>query len=267
MQNREAMKPIVELQNVTAGYGDEVILKKVNLTIREQDFIGVIGPNGGGKTTLVKVILGLIGVVSGKVVHHFEDTNEKGRHAIGYLPQINRTDRRFPIAVLDVVLSGLAGSGKLFNRFSKKDVQKARGLLRQMGISHLEQKNVGELSGGQMQRVFLCRAIISEPKLLILDEPNTFVDNKFESDLYNILKELNKKMAIMIISHDVGTITYYVKTIACVNRELHYHESNVISEQQLAAYNCPIQIIAHGNVPHTVLHQHEHSQEEMNERK
>lgn len=251
------MKPIVELKNVTAGYGDEVILKNVNLTIREQDFIGVIGPNGGGKTTLVKVILGLIGTMHGKVVHHANDNAEKSRHAIGYLPQVNRTDRRFPITVLDVVLSGLAGPKKLFNRFSKKDVQKARNLLQKTGISHLALKNIGDLSGGQIQRVFLCRAIISDPGLLILDEPNTFVDNKFESDLYNILKELNKRMAIMIISHDVGTITYYVKTIACVNRELHYHESNVISEQQLAAYNCPIQIITHGEVPHTVLHQHE----------
>lgn len=258
------MKPIIELKNVTAGYGDEVILKNVNLTIREQDFIGVIGPNGGGKTTLVKVILGLIGTMSGEVVLHAGHNAERGRHAIGYLPQINRTDRKFPISVLDVVLSGLAGTRKLFTRFSKNDVLKAKDFLHKMDIGHLERKNIGDLSGGQMQRVFLCRAIIAEPKLLILDEPNTFVDNKFESDLYNILRELNNRMAIMIISHDVGTITYYVKTIACVNRELHYHESNVISEQQLAAYNCPIQIIAHGEIPHTVLHQHIHSKDELN---
>lgn len=127
-----------------------------------------------------------------------------------------------------------------------------------MGIEHLFRKPVGELSGGQMQRVFLCRAIITSPKLLILDEPNTFVDNQFEADLYETLKILNERMAIMIVSHDVGTISYYVKTIACVNKYLHYHPSNIITEQQLVAYGCPIQIITHGDIPHTVLKKHNH---------
>ena len=107
-----------------------------------------------------------------------------------------------------------------------------------------------------MQRVFLCRALISHPRLLILDEPNTFVDNKFEKELYELLQELNKEMAIIMVSHDLGTITTHVKTIACVNRQLHYHPSNLITTDQLAAYDCPIQIIAHGPVPHTVLHKH-----------
>lgn len=251
------MAPIIELKNITAGYGDEVILSDVNLTINTKDFVGIIGPNGGGKTTLVKVILGLLKPMHGQVLIH----NPKGKstgNSIGYLPQINRTDRKFPITVRDVVLSGLAGERNIFKKFSKQEIARAHDLLNQMGISHLAGKNIGDLSGGQMQRVFLCRSIISNPALLILDEPNTFVDNKFESDLYKTLKELNEKMAIMIISHDVGTITYYVKTIACVNRKLHYHESNKITEKQLAAYNCPIQIIAHGDVPHTILHQHNH---------
>jgi zinc transport system ATP-binding protein len=250
------MDTIVELTNVNAGYDDEIILKNVNLSIRMNDFIGVIGPNGGGKTTLVKVIMGLLKPMSGKVTvlkNGFEN-----RRIIGYLPQISKTDNKFPIAVKDVVLSGLAKSGKLINRYSKEDYLKVGKLLDRMGISHLSQKNIGELSGGQLQRVFLCRAIIAKPRLLILDEPNTYVDNKFESDLYKILGELNKDMAIMIVSHDVGTITYYVKSIACVNRTLHYHDSNIISEEQLAAYNCPIQIIAHGQIPHTVLKAHNH---------
>lgn len=251
-----AMEKIIELSDVNAGYGDEVILKDVNFAIRNQDFIGVIGPNGGGKTTLVKVILGLLKPLSGKVT--LFENEDPTRRNIGYLPQLNKTDQKFPISVLDVVLSGLADSVKLFKRFTKDEISKARGLLHQMGIDNLAKKNIGELSGGQMQRVFLCRAIISDPMLLILDEPNTFVDNKFESDLYEILKELNSRIAILMVSHDVGTITYYVKTIACVNRELHYHQSNEISQEQLAAYNCPIQIIAHGDIPHTVLHQHKH---------
>jgi zinc transport system ATP-binding protein len=127
-----------------------------------------------------------------------------------------------------------------------------------MGVAHLRDKSIGQLSGGQMQRVFLGRAIISEPRLLILDEPNTFVDNKFEHDLYELLHQLNHKMAILMVSHDVGTITTHVKTIACVNRNLHYHKSNIITQSQLTAYNCPIQLITHGDVPHTVLGEHHH---------
>jgi len=251
------MGKIIELKDIVAGYGDEVILKDVNFSVAEEDFIGVIGPNGGGKTTLVKVMLGLLKPMSGKVIVH-QNGDASNRRMIGYLPQINRTDQKFPISVLDVVLSGLADSVKLFKRFSKQEISKAKTLLHQMGIDSLAKKNIGDLSGGQMQRVFLCRAIISDPKLLILDEPNTFVDNKFESDLYATLKALNERMAIIMVSHDVGTITYYIKTIACVNRELHYHQSNEISQEQLTAYNCPIQIIAHGDIPHTVLHQHNH---------
>ena len=252
------MTPIIELKSVSAGYEGEIILKNVNLTINENDFIGVIGPNGGGKTTLVRVIIGLLKPQSGELIFHHQNIGSNARKSIGYLPQINKTDNKFPISVIDVVLSGLADRNNIFRRFNKPEISKAHQILENMGIDHLAKKNIGELSGGQMQRVFLARAIISEPKLLILDEPNTFVDNKFESDLYKTLKDLNKKMAIMMVSHDVGTIAYYVKTIACVNREVHYHPSNDISQEQLNAYNCPIQIIAHGKIPHTILQEHNH---------
>jgi zinc transport system ATP-binding protein len=252
------MAVIIELKSVTAGYDSEVILNNTNLVINENDFIGVIGPNGGGKTTLVKVIIGLLKPFLGEVIYHQKSYGNGIGKLIGYLPQINKIDIKFPISVIDVVLSGLSGRNNVFRRFLKQEIAKAHQILENMGISQLSDKNIGELSGGQMQRVFLARAIISDPKLLILDEPNTFVDNKFESDLYKTLKELNRKMAIMMVSHDIGTITYYVKTIACVNREVHYHPSNNISQEQLAAYNCPIQIIAHGVIPHTILQEHIH---------
>jgi zinc transport system ATP-binding protein len=252
------METLVRLESVNAGYGNEVILKNANLTIVEQDFIGVVGPNGGGKSTLVKVIVGLLKPMSGRVIFH-EGHEEPGhRCTIGYLPQFTQFDKKFPISVLDVVLSGIADGRKPFKKFSKNEIGQAREIIEQMGISSIAKENIGELSGGQMQRVFLCRAIISKPRLLILDEPNTFVDNKFESDLYSTLKELNKKMAIVMVSHDIGTITSYVKTIACVSRELHYHKSNIITQEQLASYNCPIQVIAHGEVPHTILETHDH---------
>lgn len=251
------MQKIIELSNVTAGYDQEVALKDANLIINERDFIGVIGPNGGGKTTLVKLMVGLLKPMKGNVILHQQRSNGF-QSVIGYLPQVNRFDNRFPISVIDVVLSGLLSEKSAFSSFSRKDKDNAMTLLDKMGIADLYKKPIGELSGGQMQRVFLCRAIITSPRLLILDEPNTFVDNQFEADLYETLKELNKQMAIMIVSHDVGTISYYVKTIACVNKSLHYHPSNIISEQQLAAYGCPIQIITHGDIPHTVLKKHNH---------
>lgn len=248
-------KPIVSIRNISAGYSDEVVIRDVNMDIFPSDFIGVIGPNGGGKTTLVKVILGLIKPLKGEI--HWEKSDNTLH--VGYLPQTSQTDKSFPVSVIDVVLSGLMSKKHFLGSLKRSDTEKAKKVLRQMGMLSLAEKNVGELSGGQMQRVLLCRAIISEPGLLILDEPNTFVDNSFERDLYELLKELNKEMAILMVSHDVGTITSYVKTIACVNQNLHYHRSNVITQTQLDSYNCPIQLITHGNLPHTVLGEHNHT--------
>jgi zinc transport system ATP-binding protein len=240
------MKKLLELKGLSAGYDGNIVLEDVSLDVFTGDFIGIIGPNGGGKTTLIKTILGLIKPISGELILHISKTN------IGYLPQVNQIDKRFPISVIDVVRSGKANS-TLFSSFHKNtaEKEKAESLLAEMGISALSNKPIGELSGGQMQRVFLCRA------LLVLDEPSTYVDNNFEGELYLKLKELNEQMAILLISHDVGTISLFVKTIACVNRNLHHHPSNIISEEQLASYNCPLQIITHGNIPHTVLKLHD----------
>lgn len=249
------MSTIISMNNVAAMYGKEFALQDVNFEVQDNDFIGVIGPNGGGKTTLIRLMTGLLKPASGSIV--FPDT-ENATH-IGYLPQQSFIDNRFPISVLEIVLSGLMSLHKGFRRYSHADKELAKHILDKMGISHLAQRTVKQLSGGQLQRVLIGRALISSPRMLILDEPGTYVDNRFESDLYQLLLELNKSMAIIIVSHDVGTISYYVKTIACVNKTLHYHRSNIITEEQLADYNCPLQIITHGDVPHTVLQKHEHT--------
>ncbi len=250
------MKQLLEIKNLSAGYENQVVLENVSLDIFSNDFIGVIGPNGGGKTTLIKTVLGLVKPISGEINLHISKKN------IGYLPQVNQIDKRFPITVFDVVRSGKADTA-LFSSFhkNKQEKEKAESLLLEMGIPDLRNKSIGELSGGQMQRVFLCRALMNEPELLVLDEPSTYVDNNFEGELYLKLKELNDRMAILLISHDVGTISFFVKTIACVNRNLHHHPSNIISEEQLASYNCPLQIITHGNIPHTVLKLHDERHE------
>lgn len=248
------MEPILKIENLTVGYDKVPVLRNVNLEIFDKDFLGVIGPNGGGKTTLLKAILGLLKPEKGSIV--FRKDMKGRKKPIGYLPQVRHIDRKFPITVFDVVLSGsIMENGKKNKAEARNRVEK---LLHEMGVADIRNKAIGELSGGQMQRVFLCRALLSNPKLLILDEPDTFVDNRFEGELYEKLRLLNENIAIILVSHDVGTISSHVKTIACVNSNLHYHASNIISQEQLNDYNCPIQIISHGEIPHTILKHHHH---------
>ncbi len=246
------MEPLIKIKDLTVGYDKVPVLKKLNFEVFDKDFIGVIGPNGGGKTTLLKVILGLMKPFSGNIEFR-KDFNGKKR-PIGYLPQVKHIDKKFPITVFDVVRSGLLMKNEGRNGTPVKE--KVATILNEMGIYNIRDKAIGELSGGQMQRVFLCRALISNPKLLLLDEPDTFVDNRFEGEMYDKLRMLNEDIAIILVSHDVGTISAYVKTIACVNNELHYHPSNKITQEQLNDYNCPIQIISHGEIPHTILKHH-----------
>jgi len=249
------MESLVEIRNLSAGYGQNIVLHDVNLSIQQFDFVGVIGPNGGGKTTLLKALLGLLHPVSGEI-DFAESMTEGNSHRIGYLPQINNIDRKFPITVFDVVRSGLMSRKRLIGRFSSEENERANDLMTEMGISGIHNKAIGELSGGQIQRALLCRALVNNPKLLILDEPNTYVDNRFERELYEKLKVLNDKLAILLVSHDLGTISTYVKSYACVNGSLHYHSGNRVTPELLKSYECPIQIISHGDIPHTVLYNH-----------
>lgn len=247
-------KPLIELNNISAGYDTgKNVIKGINLKVYQNDFIGIIGPNGGGKSTLLKVILEILKPNKGTLAKNFDS---KENSAIGYLPQVNQIDHSFPISAIEVVLSGFIGRKKYFGSYTKADKERAKQLLIKSALEDKIHERIGNLSGGQRQRVFLCRALINNPKVLILDEPNTFVDKHFETELYNYLKELNNQMAILLVTHDIGTISSLVKTIACVNEELHYHHTNKISEEILKTYNCPIELITHGKVPHRVLDNH-----------
>lgn len=245
---------LVELHKVSVAYDGCEALHEADLTISTGDFLGVIGPNGGGKTTLVKAILGAV-PYSGEI-RFAPELTVNGERLIGYMPQLSNFDRAFPISVEEVVLSGLQGRRGFCRRYSRADRQKAHQLLCEVGIEAVAHHPIGAISGGQMQRALLCRAIIADPKLLILDEPTNFVDNQFERELYHTLRHLNERMAIVVISHDIGTITSVVKEIVCVNRTVHRHHSNRITAEQLANYNCPIQLLSHGAIPHTVLEHH-----------
>ena len=245
---------LIELHDVSVNYDGYGAIRGVNLSIDSTDFLGVIGPNGGGKTTLVKAILGMV-AYEGRI-DYAPELNSGNERLIGYMPQISEFDRAFPISVMEVVLSGLQGSKGLFGRYTKEDRMKALQLLAECDIEALADRPIGEISGGQMQRALLCRAVIADPKLLILDEPTNFVDNQFEQTLYRTLRRLNERMAIVMVSHDVGTISSVVKEIVCVNGHVHRHRANIISAEQLAAYDCPIRLLSHGHVPHTVLEHH-----------
>jgi len=247
------MEYLFEMHSLSASYDANFVLQDVNFRVVENDFIGVIGPNGGGKTTLLKIILGLLKPSKGSILFN---TDLIDSNCIGYLPQISTGDINYPVTVTDIVLSGLMIRKGIFSGMSSSDRRKARSVLDELGLTEVAGATLNELSGGQIQRVFLGRAIIGDPRLLLLDEPGNFVDTTFENNFYEKLKELNKRMAILMVSHDVGTISSHIKSFACINRTLHYHPSHEITNEQLLAYGCPIQLVTHGEVPHTVLKKH-----------
>ena len=248
------MNTLVSIRDLGVCYDNVVALEHVYLDIYDNDFIGVIGPNGGGKSSLVKAIMGVTSYTGN--IEYSSALYRGNKPHIGYLPQISSFDKAFPISVREVVMSGLQAEKGLFKRYTAADHKRAMELLEIAGIADIAERQISEVSGGQMQRALLCRAVILDPKLLILDEPTNFVDNKFENELYTLLHRLNERMAIVMVSHDLGTITSVVKSVVCVNRTVHRHDSNVITAEQLENYQCPIQIISHGHIPHTVLEHH-----------
>ena len=248
------MATLFTIQSVTAGYDNRVVLKDVTMDVDESHFIGIIGPNGGGKTTLLKVILGLVKPFSGRVDY---SPGNLRLNQIGYMPQVAQGDTLFPVTVEDVVLSGMMLNKGAAGRMGTADKKHAAEVMDELGLRPLASQALNELSGGQLQRVYLARAVTGSPRLLLLDEPATFVDNSFEADFYDKLRVLNNRMAIMMVSHDVGTISAWVKSFACVNGSLFYHPHSKITDEDLRMYGCPIQLVTHGDVPHVVLHKHE----------
>ncbi|MGK7873670.1 MAG: metal ABC transporter ATP-binding protein [Xenococcaceae cyanobacterium] len=250
----------IALDHVWAGYNQETVLEDINLVVNELDFIGLIGPNGGGKTTLLKVLLGLISPMRGKVKIMGQSV-AKGRRYIGYVPQVLEFDRDFPVRVEEVVRMGRLGKRRLLQRYNPKDDEVVAQVLEQVGMLDLRDRPIGELSGGQRQRVYIARALASEPGILLLDEPTASVDFRIRNSIYELLGELNHYMTIVIISHDLGVISSYVKTVGCLNRRLFYHGDKLITAQMLEqTYQCPIDLIAHG-VPHRVFREHDTQEE------
>jgi len=247
----------LELNNVHASIKGKLVLEDINLSLTENEFLGVIGPNGAGKTTLLKVLVGLIKPDSGTVLVAGKSI-EKSKREVGYVPQFNTFDNQYPISVYEVVRMGLLSGLGLLKFGDKKHSEKITKALTQVGLQDFLERNINELSGGEIQRVLIARALVNSPKLLLLDEPTASVDSFHGQNFYELLNELNKSITIVLVSHDIGAVSSYVKKIACLNKTLVFHDSKSISKEMLEkTYKCPIDLIAHG-VPHRVLDHHEH---------
>jgi zinc transport system ATP-binding protein len=250
-------KPVIETEDLWLMKNGEAVLEAVNLRVDEGDFYAIIGPNGGGKTTLLKVILGLIRPSKG-TVRVLGGPPEKNRHLLGYVPQMRTFDFDYPVSARGMVLSGLLGhKNGVMKRYDAADTGRADRALATMGISHLADRTIKNLSGGEQQRVMIARALVGDPRVLLLDEPTVFVDTPTETQFFDILEDLARSLTIVLVTHDIGVIVSHVTRVACLNRRLYTHDSAELTEDMIqGAYACPVDIIAHGQ-PHRVFRPHE----------
>jgi zinc transport system ATP-binding protein len=247
----------IEIENVWFSYERAVILTEVNLTLEQGEFLGIIGPNGGGKTTLLKLMLGILKPDRGRIRILGQEPHDAS-HRVGYVPQSTDFNRTFPISVMDVALMGRLTRSRIGRGYSQDDREKVREVLEKVGMWGHRQSPIGKLSGGQRQRVFIARALVTDPEILFLDEPTASIDQEFQTDLYDFLKEVNRDVTIAVITHDIGIVSSHMKSIACVNKHFIFHGGAQISQEMLdMAYQCPVDLIAHGGMPHRVLPTHE----------
>ena len=245
---------VIEVKNLGVRLEGTPVLTNVNLTVRAGDFLGIIGPNGGGKTTFLKVLAGLIRPDHGQVTV-LGHSPFQSRGTVGYVPQYANFDRSFPVSVGEVVLTGRLAHRR-GRRFSSEDRKIALQALEKVEMHGLRNRHISELSGGEQQRVLLARALAGTPEVLLLDEPTASVDSRFVASFYELLRELNREMTLILVSHDISAVSRYVKTVACLNHTLYYEHSREISSTIIEkAYQCPVDLIAHG-VPHRVLPPH-----------
>ena len=250
------MQPsVIELDHVWFSYQATPVLADVSFALPRGEFLGIIGPNGGGKTTLLKLMLGLLKPDRGRIRILGQEPSVASSK-VGYVPQDTDFNRGFPISVLDVALMGCLSRSRTGRGYSREDREKVEQILERVGMLEYRHRPIGKLSGGQRQRVFNARALATEPEILFLDEPTASVDRDFRTDLYDMLRELNKEVTIVVITHDIGVVSRYMRSIACVNKHFIFHEGGQITQEMIdTAYECPVDLIAHG-LPHRVLPTH-----------
>lgn len=256
--------PVVRLEDVWVTYGDNVVLKSVSLEIEQEELMGLIGPNGSGKTTLIRVILGLVTPSRGKVEVFGLPPERLGakRRLIGYVPQRSQGDWNFPVSVFDVVMMGRYGQIGLFRRPASADRATVKNALEAVQMQDFARRQLAQLSGGQQQRVMIARALATEPKLLLLDEPAAGVDIHGETQFYELLTALKDRrgMTIVVVTHDIAVVSSYVEKLACLNQTLYSHAapSEVLTTANIQkVYGCEVELLAHGRVPHRVVEEHE----------
>lgn len=244
----ETKKPVIDIQGLTFRYDESPVLEGVNVSIADRDFVSIVGPNGGGKTTLLKLMLGLISPEAGRI-RIFDRPPDKARGFVGYMPQHAQLDPKFPVSVLDVVLMGRLGIARTIGPYSHDDKEQARARLKDVDLEAVAFRPFSSLSGGQRQRVLIARALACDPKLLLLDEPTANLDLRVQDDLYALLRRLSERFTVVLVSHDVGFVSRFVKTVVCVNRSVHVHSSGELSNEAI--------IQLYGRDVRLIHHQHE----------
>ena len=239
------MDTIINIDDVSFSYSNIPVVRNVNLAVREGEFLGVIGPNAGGKSTLLKLILGLLQPDAGEITV-FGKRPEKGRSRIGYVPQHPAFSRDFPINVRDAVLLGRLGETRWYGGYTQEDKEIAINALKVVEIDNIRNQTIDSLSGGQLQRVLIARALASRPDILILDEPTANIDVRAEEDIFGLLKQYNEHMTIIVVSHDIGFISGYVDRVACLNQTMLCHTTSEISGKTIEElYGAPVRMIQH----------------------
>jgi len=248
----------IKISNLDVSYNGATVLEDVNLEIEAGKYVGILGPNGAGKSTLLKVILGLVRPRRGEV-RVFDKTPQQLRltgDMVGYLPQRPLGNPHFPVSVLDVVLMGRYGRIGLLKRPGREDQEMALRQLASLGISHLAQRLIGEISGGEQQRVFIARALCIEPRLLVLDEPTVSLDACVQDDILEMIQRLKQKLhlTVLVVSHDIGGVARHVDDVVCINRKIHVHQAPPIGRLGLeSTFGCSIEYLFHGEIPHRVV--------------
>ena len=238
--------PVVTMRNVTFRRGSTVILEDVSFCAHEGAFVGVIGPNGGGKTTLLRLVVGSLPLQSGQIEVFQTPVQNLGRlrTRIGYLPQRTSMDIDFPATALDVVLMGATARVGLLRPIPARMRERARQLMDRVGVGALANRPIGRMSGGQQQRVFIARALMSEPRLLLLDEPTAGLDSTGQQQFLHFLRELQLefRLTVLMVSHDVGQLAHYSDQIACINRRVHWHDHSALLNEEIirGVYACEL---------------------------
>lgn len=237
--------PVIEVKDVSFSYGGPYVLEDVNLCLHQGDFASLIGPNGGGKTTLLKIILGLLKPAKGSV-RVLGGSPEESRRRIGYIPQKAQFDPQFPVSVFEVALMGRLGVGQSIGLYSKSDRERSLKALAEVGLADLRNRAFSALSGGQQQRVLIARALSSDPEMLLLDEPTANLDVHMEEAFYDLLVTLNRRMTIVLVSHDLGVVSRLVRTVVCVKQKVMVHPTtNLTGDMIQDMYGGEIRIVRH----------------------